>query len=249
MMPPELLHTSGSGLIKYMCESLQWQIGSGKIRDGIDKLHVRVYMTIKRQSERDFPRGAMRNGIIDGTKCQSEERKGNLFLLLCISNTIEGRMKLQDTLDNNSSKWKKMLEFIKLYLSMEEWFHNSNDKEEVNQARPLIAKVLKMLQWLFPREDNTNGYCIPKMNGMSKFQSYIKRYGSAMNLYGGTGESAHKQFVNYQVKKTLRRVSEFASQTAQQFYDKLVTDHALRSIGTNENAIMVQYPSDHISTN
>jgi hypothetical protein len=28
-----------------------------------------------------------------------------------------------------------------------------------------------------------------------------------------------------------------------------VTDHALRSIGTNEKAIMVQYPSDHIGTN
>jgi hypothetical protein len=32
MMPPELLHTSGSGLITYMFESLQWQIGGGKIR-------------------------------------------------------------------------------------------------------------------------------------------------------------------------------------------------------------------------
>ena len=162
---------------------------------------------------------------------------------------MEGRMKLKDTLGHTSSKWKKMLEFIKLYLSMEEWFHDSNDKEEVNQARPLIAKVLKMLQWLFPREDNTNGYCIPKMNGMSKFQSYIKRYGSAMNFYGGTGESAHKQFVKAPGQKTQRRVSEFASQTAQQFYDKLVTDHALRSIGTNEKAIMMPYPSDHIGTN
>ncbi len=78
-MPPELLHTSGSGLITYMFESLQWQIGGGKIRDDVDKLHIRVYMFVKRQSERDFPRGAIRNGIIDGTKCQSEERKGNLF--------------------------------------------------------------------------------------------------------------------------------------------------------------------------
>ena len=52
-----------------------------------------------------------------------------------------------------------------------------------------------MLQWLFPREENTYGYCIPKMHGMAKLQSYIKRYGSAMNFYGGTGESAHKQFV------------------------------------------------------
>jgi hypothetical protein len=42
MMPPELLHTSGSGLIEYMFESLQWQIGSGKNRDDIDKLHIRV---------------------------------------------------------------------------------------------------------------------------------------------------------------------------------------------------------------
>jgi len=149
MMPPELLHTSGSGLILYMFESLQWQIGGGKIRDDIDKLHIRVYMSTKRQSERDFPRGAIRNGIIDGTKFQSEERKGNLFLLLCIANTTEGSMKLQDSLKHNSSKWKKMLKFIKLYLLMEEWFHDCNDKEEVNQTRPLIAKVLKMLQWLF----------------------------------------------------------------------------------------------------
>ncbi len=56
---------------------------------------------------------------------------------------------------------------------------------------PLIARVLKMLWWLFPREDITNGYCIPKMHGMS----YIKRYRSAMTFYGGTGESTHEQFV------------------------------------------------------
>jgi hypothetical protein len=48
MMPPELLHTSGSGLIKYMSESLlRAQLGSKNGRDNIDKLHVRLYMTIK----------------------------------------------------------------------------------------------------------------------------------------------------------------------------------------------------------
>jgi hypothetical protein len=57
-----------SALIKYMFESLQWQIGCGKIRDDVDKLHIRVYMYVKRKSECDFPRGAIRNGIIDGTK-------------------------------------------------------------------------------------------------------------------------------------------------------------------------------------
>ncbi len=35
MMPPELLHTSGSGLIKYMFESLQNQIGEGRFGIGL----------------------------------------------------------------------------------------------------------------------------------------------------------------------------------------------------------------------
>ncbi len=140
MMPPELLHKSGSGLIKYMFKSLRAQLGSRKDCDNIDKLHVRLYMTIKNQSEQDFPRGAMKNGLIDGTKCQSEERKSNQFCLLCIANTTHGGEKLQNGLGYSNAKWKKWLKFIKLYLSMEEWFHNCNDKEEVNNARPFIGK-------------------------------------------------------------------------------------------------------------
>ena len=79
MMPPELLHTSGSGLIMYMFESLRDQMGGGKDRDLIDRQHILISILIKRQSERDFPRGSMRNGLIDGTKCWSSEQKGNLF--------------------------------------------------------------------------------------------------------------------------------------------------------------------------
>ena len=71
MMPPELLHTSGSGLIMYVIESLRDQLGAGINRDMINKQHILVSNLLKRQSERDFPRGSMRNGLIDGTKCQS----------------------------------------------------------------------------------------------------------------------------------------------------------------------------------
>ncbi len=46
--------------------------------------------SLKRQSERDFPRGATRNGIVDGTKCQASERRGNLFSLTCIVHTKDG---------------------------------------------------------------------------------------------------------------------------------------------------------------
>ncbi len=79
MMPSELLHTSGSVLIMYMFESLRDHMESGKDRDLIDKHHILISNLIMRQSERDYPRGLMRNGLIDGTKCQSLEQKGNLF--------------------------------------------------------------------------------------------------------------------------------------------------------------------------
>jgi hypothetical protein len=36
MMPPELYHTSGSGLIMYMLEPLRDQMGCGKDRDLIE---------------------------------------------------------------------------------------------------------------------------------------------------------------------------------------------------------------------
>jgi hypothetical protein len=87
------------------------------------------------------------------------------------------------------------------------------------------------------------------MHGVTKFQYYIKRYGCAMFFYGGTGESAHEIFVKTPGQKTQRCISEFASQTANQFYNILVTNHTLRSIGTNCKLIRDHCNSDHIGTN
>ncbi len=151
-MSPELLHASGNGLIKYIFESLRDQIGSGRDHDDIDRQHLRMYMIIIQQSERDFPWGAMQNRIIDGTKCQAEERKGNLFLLLCTAYTTDGSNKSQRALGHPSQhRWKKLLEFLKLYLSMEEWFHDCNRKEKVINSKNMIGKVIQILQELFPR--------------------------------------------------------------------------------------------------
>jgi hypothetical protein len=63
----------------YMFKLLCYQLGAGKDRDNIDWEPIVVSNIIKHQSERDFPRGSMRNGLIDGTKCQSSEQKRNLF--------------------------------------------------------------------------------------------------------------------------------------------------------------------------
>jgi hypothetical protein len=201
-------------------------MGGGRDRDLIDQQHIEISQLLKRQSKRDFPRGSMRNGLIDGTKCQSSKCKGNLFRLLCIAHTTVGSSILKRSLSYSESKWKLFVEFLKLYLGMEEWFHDANEKEEVRHSRDQIANVLRMLQRLFPRPTKTNGYNIPKMHGMTKMQEYIKLFGSGINFYGGPGESAHKQFIKIPGQRTQRRVSEFAKQTALQYYNMLVSKYA-----------------------
>ena len=120
---------------------------------------------------------------------------------------------------------------------MEEWFHDRNDKEEVIQARPMIASVLVMLRELFPREDGTNKYNIPKFHGLTKFQRYMMLYGSAMNFFGGPGEASHKYFVKAPGQKTQRRIGEFAAQMALRLSDMMVTKHALRLIHCEESRL------------
>jgi hypothetical protein len=128
---------------------------------------------------------------------------------------------------------------------MEEWFRDSNNKVEVINAQPLIEKVLQSLQHLFPRNTNTNGYNLPKMHGITKMKEYTKLFGSGINFYGEPGESAHKQLIKIPGQRTQCRVSEFAQQTALQYYNMLVSSHAVHdclisSIFTNSQEILAQ---------
>ena len=86
MTPPELLHVSGSGLIMYMFKSLKLILQVAYLVI-LDALHKRISTDIDHQSEKDLPRGSVCNGLLDRTKCQSSERQGNLFRLLCIPHT------------------------------------------------------------------------------------------------------------------------------------------------------------------
>ncbi len=87
--------------------------------------------------------------LIDGTKCQSSERYGNLFQLLCIAHTTNGSHVIKRSLKYSDTKWKQYIEFLKLYLCMEEWFHDSNNKLEVINAWPQLAKVLRSYNIFF----------------------------------------------------------------------------------------------------
>jgi hypothetical protein len=73
------------------------------------------------------------------------------------------------------------------------------------------------------------------MHGITKMQEYMKLLRSGINFYGEPGESAHKQFFKIPGQRTKRRVSEFAQQTALQYYNMLVSSHAAHDCQIRSN--------------
>jgi len=136
---------------------------------------------------------------------------------------------MQNSLQFSDVKWKELLKCMNSYLAMEEWFHNNNGKDGVRSARNNIVLVLRSVQQLFPRSGKTNSCNIPKMHGMTKIQEYMKLFGSGMNFDSGLGKATHKTFVKLAGQKTQRRVSEFAKQTANQYYYMMLTEIAVQS--------------------
>ncbi len=60
----------------------------------------------------------MRNGLIDGTKCQSSKRKGNLFRLLCIAHTTNGSRVMKRSIKYSNAKMEaihQIMEAISLH--------------------------------------------------------------------------------------------------------------------------------------
>jgi hypothetical protein len=85
------------------------------------------------------------------------------------------------------------------------------------------------------------------MHGMTKMQSYIKLFGSGMDFYGEPGEAAHKIFVKSAGQKTQRRVSKFAQQTAHQYFNMMLSTHAVQHIREDANCL-IQAQTEHVAT-
>jgi hypothetical protein len=64
----------------------------------------------------------------------SLQRKGHLFHLLCIAHTTNESCVMKRSLKYPDTTWKQYIKFLKQYLCMEEWFHDSNNKVEVINA-------------------------------------------------------------------------------------------------------------------
>jgi len=163
MLPPEKLHTTDEGITEHMISSLSDLIGDDsegtKVRERIDSVHHIIQKEGKRNSERDFPRSSNRNGFLKNTLVDANERRGNMFLFLCICHTVTIDEVLCVRLRDRGVSMSKMMSTLKLYLGMEEWFHEENTKEEVKASRPLIAKTIDGVKESFPRSGN--GWNLP----------------------------------------------------------------------------------------
>ena len=60
------------------------------VKDELDTLHQSVVLKSRQQSERDFPGASNRNGIMDGTKMEGSQHRGNLFMFIFALKTKDG---------------------------------------------------------------------------------------------------------------------------------------------------------------
>lgn len=75
---------------------------------------------------------------------------------------------------------------------------------------------------VFPRSHDSHGYNLPKVHhALAKMPDYICEFRTGMNFYSGPGEASHKWFVKAPGLKMQQHVSEFATQTADQYYSMM----------------------------
>ncbi len=154
MTPPERLHTTSEGLTKYMIESLCNTIGDvghrKKLLTKIENLHHTLHFHLKRNSERDFLRGSARNSALKNTLVSATEWHGNMFRLLCLCHTDAITKDYETILCQSGINSANFFKCLKLYISMEEWFHENKLKDEADLANSLVAETLKLLYTWFP---------------------------------------------------------------------------------------------------
>ncbi len=88
MTPPERLHTTSEGLTKYIIDLLRNTIGDvgkgKKLLNKIENLHHTLHFDLKRNSERDLPRGSARNGALKNTLVSATKHRGETCSNCCV---------------------------------------------------------------------------------------------------------------------------------------------------------------------
>lgn len=248
MTPGEMLHVSQTGILKHMFGCLDGLIGGPKSKkrdqESFDDLHRCLVMDAQHQSERDFPRMSIRNGITDGTKMCGAERVGNCFILLCVMHTSLGKKLMSKEMKLKKISLKKFIKCLKLYLAFERWVTEPHRKSQVRRSYKVLGLLINLIKKCFPREDGW-GWNLPKMHALSRMPHYMMKFGSANNFSGQIGERALKGIVKDHADRTQRRADKFAEQCAIREYECNVIEYVVKdlqqhTLSTNHQVSRIQ---------
>jgi hypothetical protein len=193
-VPAEMLHVSGTGLLKHMFGCLDNLIGgpnSKKDKKSFDELDHCLVRSAAQQSERDFPHMSIQNGITDGTKMCGSERVGNCFVLLCVMHTHSGQKLMWKEMKDRTITVKKIKNFPKLYLSFECWVNEPHPSSQVKQFLESLGILINLIKECFPRDEGW-GWNLPKMHAFAKMPHNMLKFRSANNFSDNIGEWASK---------------------------------------------------------
>ncbi len=87
-----------------------------------------------------------RNSVTDGTKMTASERVGNIFMLLCVIHTKDGRGILHNGLNELDIALSAFRNFMKLKVSFEKWVDDSNLIIDVCGASDLLSKLIRSIK-------------------------------------------------------------------------------------------------------
>jgi hypothetical protein len=238
-VPAEMLHVSGNGIMQYQLDIIYSIIGAGTNKQNtlhlLDILHQNLVQDAALQSERDMPRMSDRNGVTDGTKMSASERVGNMFILLCAMHTKHGEQLFVDGCNASGISLQNLRDCITLQLGFEKWVNDTNTVQDVENAAPVLADLIRSIQTFFPRNTG-NGWCIPKIHSLAKMLHYMKQFGKAKNFSGQVGERVLKSIVKDHSQQTQRRVNVFASQCAKREFESFVQKYAYNDVADSFDA-------------
>ena len=142
-----------------------------------------------RQSRRGEPRKSHRAGLCDGTKVtdMDMERLGNIHELLVMSYTTTGYKLIMPTLQKHRISLRKWRDCIKLQLSFDKWVHDHNPINDVQNAQPIVSKMIGRIKECFPRNTG-HGWNLPTMHILSRMIPNMLRFDAAEVFSGQHGE-------------------------------------------------------------
>jgi hypothetical protein len=135
--------------------------------------------------------------------------------------------------EKNAINYEDMLETCCLVLSWERFHLDSQKRVDLEYSSTVTQDLMQRIFRDIPRPEKektgkkapgSHGWRIPKMHAFSFFGYLNRKFGSAKCFDSGCNKENHKFFVKANAKLTQRISSKFATQLANNDYDRVVIE-------------------------